>query len=82
MGFKGGKFVIDATKRGNIARFVNSSCEPNCIACEWESEDGPRIILQTVKEIREGHEITIDYMDALEKRGIQCLCLACLRRIT
>lgn len=27
--------VIDPTSRGNMARFMNHSCEPNCVTEKW-----------------------------------------------
>lgn len=29
------KFVIDGYRMGNIGRFVNHSCEPNCEMQKW-----------------------------------------------
>jgi hypothetical protein len=58
------KTVIDATKRGNSARFINHSCAPNCEAIE---EDG-RIFIETIKSIPAGFELTYDYNLILEER--------------
>ena len=58
------KTVIDATRRGNSARFINHSCAPNCEAIE---EDG-RIFIETIKSIPAGGELTYDYNLILEER--------------
>lgn len=49
--------VIDATKKGSSARFINHSCSPNCEAIE---EDG-RIFLETIRAVKAGQELTYDY---------------------
>ena len=61
--------VIDATREGNSARFVNHSCAPNCEAIE---EDG-RIFIETVKKIAPGEELTYDYNLVLEERHTPAL---------
>ncbi|HWJ23541.1 MAG TPA: SET domain-containing protein-lysine N-methyltransferase [Gemmatimonadaceae bacterium] len=49
--------VIDAAVRGNAARFINHSCDPNCQAIE---EDG-RIFIEAIRNIQPGTELTYDY---------------------
>jgi len=49
--------VIDPRENGNLARFINHSCTPNC---ESVLDDG-RIYIESVREIRPGEEITYDY---------------------
>lgn len=56
--------VIDGSRNGNTARWINHSCEPNCEATE---EDG-RLYIDAMREIRAGDEITIDYNLYLEAR--------------
>jgi SET domain-containing protein len=63
------KVVIDATRDGNSARYVNHSCAPNCEAIE---EDG-RIFIETVKKIAPGEELTYDYNLVLEERHTPAL---------
>ena len=45
-----GGWVIDATRRGNSARWINHSCAPNC---EIE-EEGRRIFIEARRDIRPG----------------------------
>ena len=71
------EITIDATFKGNLAKWINHSCGPNCEAVE---EDG-RIFIESVKPIAPGEEITYDYRFILEerhtpanKRRFQCIC--------
>ena len=52
-----GGLVIDATRRGNWARWINHSCAPNC---EIE-EEGHRVFIEARRDIRRGEEIAYDY---------------------
>lgn len=45
--------VIDATKRGGIARFINHSCTPNCTAKIIKVEGSKRIVIYALRDIRE-----------------------------
>ena len=45
---------IDAGRKGNLARFMNHSCEPNCISEKWEVEGLTRIGLFALCDIKEG----------------------------
>jgi SET domain-containing protein len=59
--------VIDASVRGNSARFINHSCSPNCLAV---MEDG-RIFIEALRQIKPGKELFYDYgleLDALDKK--------------
>jgi uncharacterized protein len=51
------KTVIDAGVRGNDARFINHSCDPNC---EVILEDG-RLFVEAVRTIHPGEELAYDY---------------------
>ena len=52
-----GGLVIDATRRGNSARWINHSCAPNC---EIE-EEGHRVFIDARRDIGPGEELTYDY---------------------
>lgn len=55
--------VIDATREGNDARYINHSCEPNC---ESICERG-RIFIHAIRTIQPGEELSYDYR--LERGG-------------
>ena len=55
--------IIDAAVGGNEARFINHSCDPNCEAVD----DGGRIFIETIRNIRPGEELSYDYH--LERDG-------------
>lgn len=61
--------VIDATRRGNSARWINHSCEPNC---ETTDESG-RIFIEARRDIYPGEELTYDYNLILDERHTPAL---------
>lgn len=53
--------ILDATK-GSIARFVNHSCNPNCVMVKRTVSGRPRMALFAGEEgIMTGEELTYDY---------------------
>jgi SET domain-containing protein len=59
----------DAAVGGNIARFINHSCAPNC----WIEVVGKTIWIRASRTIRPGEELTYDYA-TVGKRTIPCRC--------
>lgn len=69
--------VIDATKMGGIARFINHSCTPNCTAKIIRVDNTKRIVIYALRDIQSDEELTYDYkfereIDATDR--IPCLC--------
>lgn len=66
------RFVLDANEEGNIARWINHSCAPNCRALLEEDADGDprkdRVLIETLRALRAGEELTYDYGIVLEER--------------
>eukprot|EP00939_MAST-03C_sp_MAST-3C-sp1_P000913 g913.t1 len=64
-----GRYVIDATVFGNASRFINHSCEPNCVARRLQRTGQsysttaaiPRVMIYTLRPIAEGEELTWSY---------------------
>ncbi|KAI5290570.1 histone methyltransferase set1, partial [Ascosphaera aggregata] len=49
--------IIDATKRGGIARFINHSCTPNCTAKIIPCDGSKRIVIYALRNIAKGMSI-------------------------
>jgi SET domain-containing protein len=59
----------DANVGGNIARFINHSCRPNC----WFEVDGRTLWIRASRWIGAGEELTYDYC-TIGARTIPCRC--------
>ena len=59
----------DASVDGNIGRFINHSCTPNC---RFEVVD-KTIWIKAARDIRRGEELTYDYKP-IGERSIPCRC--------
>jgi SET domain-containing protein len=57
--------VIDGSRNGNDARFINHSCEPNCQALE---HDDGRVFIYAMQNIPRGSELSYDYALIYEER--------------
>jgi SET domain-containing protein len=65
------EYVIDANVRGNIARWMNHSCDPNC---ESEVEEDPKgrklkdkVFINALRNIKPGEELTYNYGIVLDE---------------
>lgn len=61
--------TIDGGVKGNSARWINHSCDPNCEA----TEEHRRIYFESIRPINPGDEITIDYNLYVEGRYTEAL---------
>jgi uncharacterized protein len=66
---KHGRTVVDANVGGNIARFVNHKCKPNCYTQVIDNI----IWIRAARNIEAGEELTYDY-ETGGGAGITCLC--------
>jgi uncharacterized protein len=78
-------YLIDANRKGNTARWINHSCDPNCQAVIEENADGnprkDRVLIEAIRNIKPGEELTYDYGITLDmphtarlKKLWKCLC--------
>ncbi|XP_028044600.1 histone-lysine N-methyltransferase NSD2 isoform X2 [Monomorium pharaonis] len=67
--------TIDAEPKGNLSRFMNHSCDPNCETQKWTVNGDTRIGLFALRDIESGEELTFNYNLASdgETRKV-CLC--------
>ena len=52
---------VDATKRGNLGRFCNHSCNPNCFVDKWVVGDKLRMGIFAERKIKAGEELVFNY---------------------
>jgi SET domain-containing protein len=69
--------VVDGGVGGNVSRFINHSCDPNCAS----SVEDLRIYIDALRDIEPGEELTFDYQlitqgrhTAAAKRRFPCCC--------
>ncbi|GAB3506817.1 SET domain-containing protein-lysine N-methyltransferase [Pseudoxanthomonas daejeonensis] len=65
-------WVIDATRSGNDARWINHSCDPNCEAVIEEADGGDnrkdRVFIEAIRDIAPGEELSYNYGITLAER--------------
>ena len=70
------RWARDAAYGGNIARYINHACRPNC----YTDVIGHEVWIFAARRIRRGEELTYDYnTDGLA--GIRCRCRSGCRRV-
>ncbi|KAL0275515.1 UNVERIFIED_CONTAM: hypothetical protein PYX00_003341 [Menopon gallinae] len=69
-------FVVDATMKGNAARFINHSCEPNCYSRVVDILGKKHIVIFALRRIHVMEELTYDYKFPFEDEKISCHCLS------
>ena len=70
---------IDATKVGNVARFINHSCDGGNLQPVLVRSSGsliPRLCFFAARDIAEGEELAFSYGDAMLRpnKGLPCFC--------
>ena len=71
------KVTLDGWVKGNTARFINYACKPNA---EFDTK-GDRVFVLSLKKIKKGDQITIDYGEEYFEEYIKgkCLCDFCVK---
>jgi len=69
-------YILDATITGGPARYINHSCNPNCVAEVVNFEKEKKIMIISNRHILRGEELNYDYKFDFEDEGnkIPCLC--------
>ncbi|EJT81930.1 histone-lysine N-methyltransferase [Gaeumannomyces tritici R3-111a-1] len=66
---------VDATKKGNLGRFCNHSCNPNCFVDKWVVGDKLRMGIFALRAIKAGEELCFNYnVDRYGANPQRCHC--------
>lgn len=69
------EYIIDATAKGNISRFINHSCDPNAETQKWTVDGELRVGFFSKRKIMPGEEITFDYKyERYGQEAQKCYC--------
>ena len=67
--------IIDAGPKGNLSRFMNHCCNPNCDTHKWTVNGDTRVGLFANQDIAAGAELTFNYnLDCLGNEKKKCHC--------
>eukprot|EP01126_Amoeba_proteus_P009095 TRINITY_DN13450_c0_g4_i2.p1 TRINITY_DN13450_c0_g4~~TRINITY_DN13450_c0_g4_i2.p1 ORF type:complete len:341 (+),score=84.40 TRINITY_DN13450_c0_g4_i2:58-1023(+) len=67
--------IVDATLKGNMARFINHSCDPNAKTDHIYYNNQTKIVIYARRDIRPGEEISYDYLFAIDEGDkVPCTC--------
>lgn len=65
------EYVIDANIDGNVARWINHSCKPNCESVIEEHPKGKahkdKVFIEAARDIKPGEELTYNYGIVLDE---------------
>ncbi|KAK1955869.1 SET domain-containing protein [Colletotrichum sublineola] len=53
--------ILDASRKGNFSRFMNHSCDPNCILQKWVVGNELRVGFFGTRDIKKGEELCFDH---------------------
>lgn len=63
------RLALDCS-RGNVFKHLNHACQPNCYLRVFRN----RVEVYTLRRIRPGTELTVDYGVTPHRSGMQCRC--------
>lgn len=66
---------VDGKRKGNLSRFINHSCDPNCELVRWVVKGRTRIGIFAVRDIQDNEPLSYDYQfDTQEADTFRCGC--------
>jgi hypothetical protein len=70
--------IVDASKMGGMARFMNHCCDPNAgpriIGVDTDRGQEKKIVIFAQKALAAGDEVTFDYKFPVEDGSLKCTC--------
>ncbi|XP_039295505.1 histone-lysine N-methyltransferase NSD2 [Nilaparvata lugens] len=67
--------MLDAGPKGNVARFMNHSCQPNCETQKWTVNGDTRVGLFALHDISAETELVFNYnLESIGTEKKQCMC--------